>query len=193
MKHDGDVPDTIAFTGGELADLIAASIEETIALDTTPKRRVRTLRTSEPPRPPLARPRQAVPTFATTGDSYSIPPLTFTPPHGIPRMSEQRPTYPRMLALGTIGMILGLVIAFSGWQLSHRTAAAATTAPHAKREIVDAKVSLSSPTREKAKKQPLRRLFFVTPAATTTSTSTAPAPPDPGLDKLGDAQLNAPF
>ena len=181
------VPETVAFSGDELADLLAASIEETIALDTTPKKkRVTTLRTSEPPPPPhLSRPRPMhAPTFATT----EFPPMTYTPPSGIPRMSTQPPprgSFGRSATFGVLGVLLGLAIAAGAW---HAKAGSAPLPAPVKHAIVDAKLPLSSPMRDKAKKPTVRRFAIVMPSKTSD-----PPPAAPDLDKLGDEQMNRPF
>src|SRR5438309_998014 len=83
LIRSDEVPDTVAFTGHELDDLLVASIEQTIALDTTPKRRVRTLRTQPPP----PQPQISTAKYAQS----SIAPITYTPPSGIARARTRRP------------------------------------------------------------------------------------------------------
>lgn len=206
-----DVPDTVAFTGSELSDLIAASVEQTIAIDTTPKRWIRTLRTSTPPPSApssLGRPRQPLSaTFSTTGEGHasgSIPPMIYTPATGIPRLQAPRQitSIARTAALGSFGVLLGLLMAVGGFQLSHRAHAASgpsTLPDRSKHEVDDAKVALASPVHEKAARRPMRRFFFTPPAATTAKAPDAtpaatPATPSSSIDTtLGDAVLNRPF
>jgi hypothetical protein len=106
----------------------------------------------------------------------------------------------RSVSFGTVGVIIGLAIAVTGWRLVPRAQAASAPAaqPSSKHAVVDEKLALSSPVHDKAVKRApvfVRRFVGVAPPAAPASPAPAqaPTPSNADLDKLGDAQLNRPF
>jgi len=181
-------PDTVAFTGDALADLLASSVESTVVLESMPKHeRERTARTFFPP------PSSSSPISRDPG-SISLAPLTFTPPSGVTSAAPPPKLQPRTAARAAIslaiGVGIGLLAAVGAGAAQHGASAAGAQIRFA-RAASDERLAIDGPMRDKAMKQRKRVTMMLPMRPAAPATPAAPAPP--ALDALGDAQLGRPF
>ncbi len=187
-------PDTIAFSEGALAYLLASSVESTVILDSAPKlAREKTARTFfPPPVDPLA---SVVTPPPREPASISFAPLTFTPPSGVARVESRTLHTTRAAARASLALAAGVGIGMLAAMAivgSHRDPAkTASPASHAVRSAVNERLAIDAALREKAVKK--RRFVMLVRVGAPPASASAPAAPPSNLDALGDAQLGRPF